>query len=268
MITRAIDFHTHAFPDELADDAIEALEQGDAVAHLDGTTGDLLMSMDRAGIERSVICCVATKPDQFRSILDWCREIQSVRLIPFPSVHPEDPKRVERVRQVADEGFRGLKLHAYYQDFTVDDEELFPVYEELQKQDLVLVAHAGFDFAFPEDRRAEPRRLARVARQFPNLRLVASHLGGWRDWDEVEKHLVGTDIYMDTSFGAELLGIERTRNILMNHPSDRLLFGTDSPWTDQGRAVELIESMDLPSERERLLLRRNAIRLLRLEDTE
>ncbi|MEF8787993.1 MAG: amidohydrolase family protein [Planctomycetota bacterium] len=268
MITRAIDFHTHAFPDDLAEDAIEALEQGDAVAHLDGTTADLLDSMDRAGIERSVICCGATKPGQFPSIIEWCRQIQSARLIPFPSVHPDDPQAVERVRQVADEGFRGLKLHAYYQDFTVDDDDLFPIYEELQRQDLVLVAHAGFDFAFPDDRRAEPRRIAEVARQFPDLRMVASHLGGWKDWDEVEEHIVGTDIYMETSFGAELLGLERTRQILMTHPSGRLLFGTDSPWTDQVRAVELIESMDLPSERERLLLRRNAIRLLRLEDTE
>ena len=267
MITRAIDFHTHAFPDDLADEAIESLEQGEAKAHLDGTIDDLLDSMDRAGIERSVICCVATRPDQFPNIMDWCREIQSVRLIPFPSVHPDDPQALERVRQVAEEGFRGMKLHAYYQDFTVDDEDLFPLYEELQKQDLVLVAHAGFDFAFEKDRRAEPQRIAEVARHFPDLRLVASHLGGWKDWDEVERHILGTDIYMETSFGAELLGLARTRDILMNHPADHLLFGTDSPWTDQVRAVELIESMNLPSERERMLLRRNAIRLLRLEDT-
>ena len=266
MITRAIDFHTHAFPDDLAHEAIEELEQGEAEAHLDGTTDDLLDSMDRAGVERSIICCVATKPEQFTSIMEWCRNIRTPRLIPFPSVHPDDPHAVEHVREVADAGFRGMKLHAYYQDFTVDDEDLFPIYEELQKQDLTLVAHAGFDFAFDADRRAEPRRIAAVAERFPGLPIVASHLGGWKDWDQVVEHIVGRDIYMETSFGAELLGLERTREILMEHPANRLLFGTDSPWTDQARAVELIESMDLPSERERMLLRRNAIRLLRLED--
>jgi len=58
-----IDFHTHAFPDELAARAIPFLEEeGNVKAWLDGTAADLLRSMDRAGIERSVICSIATRP--------------------------------------------------------------------------------------------------------------------------------------------------------------------------------------------------------------
>ena len=265
MSRNAIDFHTHAFPDDLAEHAIGELTQGGAEPFLDGTTADLLRSMDEAGIDRSVICCIATKPDQFASILNWCKDIASERLIPFPSVHPEDPKAPERVRQVADEGFRGMKLHAYYQDFRLDEERLFPIYEELQRQGLVLVAHTGYDFAFPREKRAEPERIVAITERFPELSFVSSHLGAWRDWDAVEEHMVGRNIYMETSFGAELLGVERTKEILLSHPPDRLLFGTDSPWTDQERALELLESMDLPPDLEAKIMRENAAKLLGLE---
>ena len=76
-------------------------------AYLDGTIGDLLRSMDRTGIEKSVICCIATKPEQFEPILRWCGQIRSDRLIPFPSVHPADPALVDHIRRVAERGISG-----------------------------------------------------------------------------------------------------------------------------------------------------------------
>ena len=57
-----IDFHTHVFPDFLAPRAIGLLEdEGDVTACLDGTVGALIRSMDRAGIDGSVVATIATK---------------------------------------------------------------------------------------------------------------------------------------------------------------------------------------------------------------
>jgi len=85
-----IDFHAHAFPDALAERAIAHLEkEGNAKAFLDGKVSSLLASMDSAGIERAVVCSIATKPEQFAPILKWSREIASQRIIPLPSVHPK-----------------------------------------------------------------------------------------------------------------------------------------------------------------------------------
>ena len=81
-----IDFHTHAFPDRVATAAIPALEaEGNIRAHLDGTVAGLLASMDRAGIDQSVVCSIATRPEQFEPILHWSRAIRSERIIPLPS---------------------------------------------------------------------------------------------------------------------------------------------------------------------------------------
>jgi len=261
MIT---DFHTHAFPDGLAARAIQALEAetGDVKAHLDGRLASLLASMDRAGIGRAVICSIATRPEQFEAILKWSEQIASERIVPFPSVHPRDPQARERIRRVRAAGFLGVKLHPYYQDFVLDEEALWPVYEELQKQGLILVCHTGFDIAFPRVRRCDPARIAEVRRRFPELLFVATHAGGWEDWDEVRARLLGRPIYMEISFSLEVLPRAAARALLLEHPAEYLLFGTDSPWQDQAAALALVRGLDLGAEREAALLERNAERLL------
>ena len=259
-----VDFHTHAFPDDLVASAMRTLlaEAPGIRAYCDGSVGDLIRSMDETGIARSVLCCIATKPKQFDSILRWCHGIRSDRLIPLPSVHPEDPDRLERVRQIKARGFLGLKMHPYYQNFYVAEDRMLPFYEEVSQQGLLLVMHTGFDIAFPRDRRADPEMLLRIVTAFPQLRLVTTHLGGWQQWEEVRRHLLGRPIYMEISFGMQDLPSAVAREMLLSHPEAYLLFGTDSPWTDQRETLSLLEGLNLPRSRLDGILSRNAARLL------
>lgn len=258
-----IDFHTHAFPDELAARAMRVLEkEGGIDAHLDGRVSTLLSSMDRCGIEKSVVCSIATKPAQYDSIIAWSKKIMSDRILPFPSLHPDDPDYADRIRRIKEEGFKGIKFHPYYQDFVVDDERLFPLYEEITVSGLIVLMHTGFDFAFDRERIADPQRILNVVNRFPGLKIVTSHLGAWDDWDEVERLLAGKSIYMEISFALDLLEKERAREIILKHPKDRILFGTDSPWTGQEATLSLFLNLRLGQEIEQLVLRDNAERLL------
>jgi predicted TIM-barrel fold metal-dependent hydrolase len=263
MNNAIIDFHAHAFPDAIAARAISQLEHGGGVkAFLDGTVSALLASMDSAGIRTSVICSIATRPEQFDPILKWSKAIASPRMVPLPSIHPKGPDPVGQARQVAEAGLRGIKLHPYYQDFNVDDEVLFPLYRALDELGLFVVCHTGFDFAFPRQRRADPVRILRVLDRVPSLRLITSHMGAWDDWDEVEKHLLGKPITMDISLSMELLGRERARAMLSAHPADRILFGSDSPWSSQSETIGLLRSLGLGGELETKILGENADSLL------
>lgn len=262
-----IDFHTHAFPDGLARRAVQALlEEGrkkyNVQAYLDGRISSLLTSMDQSGIEKSVICSIATKPSHFDPIMTWSRQINSNRIIPFPSLHPESPEAVKQVKHIKAEGFKGVKFHPYYQEFVIDEKRLSPIYEELQKQGLIVVMHTGFDLAFERTRRCDPIKILKVLEAFPELKLVTTHLGAWEDWDEVERHLSGKKIYMEISFSLDCMPKETARRIIMNHPKDHILFGTDSPWADQGKAVEQLKGLELGKEMEDRILWGNALKLL------
>jgi len=266
MKHRTIDFHTHAFPEALAPRAMQALlaEAPGIKAYLDGTLAALLRSMDQAGIEKSVVCCIATKPEQFEPILRWCGEFRSDRLIPFPSVHPADPVRADHIRQIRGEGFQGIKLHPFYQDFFADEDRMFDFYEEVVRQDLLLVMHTGYDIAFPRVRRADPQKLLGIAETFPELKLVTTHLGAWQQWDEVRRHLLGRKVYMEMSFALDELGPQQARAMILGHPDGCVLFGTDSPWTDQAGTRALLENLHLPQKKLQAILADNALSLLGL----
>ncbi|HBA86221.1 MAG TPA: amidohydrolase [Verrucomicrobia bacterium] len=264
-----IDFHTHAFPDKLAERAVPALaKEANITAALDGKTSSLLQSMNRAGIEKSVICSIATRPEQFSKILEWSHAVASDRLIPFPSIHPDDPAAAAQVRRIHEEGFLGVKLHPYYQNFYLNEPRMNPVYEALQACGLILVTHTGFDIAFPRDRRCDAQQILHVIENFPELKFVATHFGAWEDWDRVENQLIGRRLYMDISFSTSYLEPGRLRRMMAAHSPDHLLFGSDSPWTGQQEEIDRVLALGLENPFLSKLLYENAARLLGLSGTD
>ena len=261
------DFHVHAFPDHLASKAVSALEkaaQQEAKAVLDGTVGDLLRSMDRAGIERSVVCSLATRPGQVVPIINWSLAVRSERIVPFGSVHPDCEDMAGEVARITASGLAGIKLHPMYQGFEADARRMWPCYSAIQREGLILVLHCGLGFASPpDDDRAHPDRVLAVHREFPDMTLVTCHMGGWRQWEAVARTLAGTDVYLETSFSFDLAPPDVLADILERHCSERILFGTDSPWQDQAVSLALVRRGLPDPEVQRQVLGSNAERLLR-----
>jgi len=263
---RIIDFHTHAFSDEFAPKAMKALtENHPEIPYFhESTISSLLKSMDNAGIEKSVICSIATKTKQFQTILDWSLQIQTDRIIPLGSVHPDDPQRDEHIKQIAQAGLKGIKMHPYYQDFYLDEDRMYKLYEQLVKNDLFLVMHTGFDIAFEYIDRAGPGKILEVLKKFPELKLITTHFGAWQQWDAVANELIGKNIYMEISFALDYLDAAMAKKMLETHPADYILFGTDSPWRKQDGTLELLRKLNLEPARMEKILFGNAKKLLRI----
>lgn len=258
-----IDFHTHAFPDQVAASAIPYLEdEGDIKALHDGRIASLLNIMDRENVAKSVICSIATRPSQFEAILSWSKQIRSDRIIPFPSFHPEDPEMLMHIGMIKENGFKGIKMHPYYQQFFLDDEKLYPAYEKISDLGLILVTHTGFDIAFPRIRRCDPRQILNIYEAFPEIKMVTTHLGAWQQWDEVEDLLAGRKIYMDISYTLNQVDSRQARRIILKHPKEYILFATDSPWSGPQDTVKHLQALELGAEREECILRKNGLALL------
>ena len=266
---RVLDCHSHAFPDAVAPSAVRALVHGarthEVAAFHDGTLSGLLDAMDRAGIERTLLYSVATKPSQVRKITDWSAAIAGDRVIPFASVHPdyEAPEQeVERVRAL---GLKGLKFHPQYMGCAPDDPRCVRIARAAAAHGLAMTFHAGHDPAFQPTDIASPRRFRALHEAVPDLRFVACHLGGWREWDEVVELLVGQDIYLDTSYSLADCPAPLLERILSRHPSTRLLFGTDSPWADSAVEVRRFRALPLSPDAMRAALWENGHRFAGLE---
>jgi len=285
-----IDIHTHAFPDEIAPRAIEALSKCSGVApHTDGTLAGLRASMRKAGIDRAVVAPIATKPAQVASINRWAaevnnrgevsRDLRSAQITKHPAakadrahhdiiclgtLHPDQEDWGPDIAQLVADGTPGVKLHPDYQLFFVDDAKVMPMYRALADAGLFLLFHAGVDIGLPPPVHCTPGRLARVLDEVPDLTVIAAHMGGYKCWDEVHRYLAGRNLFLDTCYTFADLGAERMTALIRAHGADRVLFGTDSPWTDQAAEVANIRGLDLDAAEIDALLGGNAQKLLGL----
>jgi predicted TIM-barrel fold metal-dependent hydrolase len=257
-----IDFHTHIFPDEIARKAIPQLElTSNTKACLDGTAAGLIASMRAAGISRSALMPIATKPEQVRSINTWIAAQDRAYFIPFGTLHPKFDRIEEECQRMRELGIRGIKMHSNYQDFFPDDEFMFPLYEALVRHRLILLIHAGEDLSFREIM-ASPERTARVLEQFPDLTVVAAHFGAWKQWNGVQEHLIGKNIYLDTSYTFDYLPSDVFIKMAREHGIEKILFASDSPWDDQRKEVETVMRLRLSDEEKEMIFSRNAKELL------
>ena len=258
-----IDFHTHVFPDGIVAGAISALEEKSGVkAALDGTIADLRRSMHKNGISHSVVCSIATSPKQFAPILEWSKGLMADDITPLPSVHPASPTALNEIQTIHDEGFKGVKLHPYYQDFFLDEKRLLPLFNHIATLGLFVVIHAGYDIGFKEEERANPSQIKNLLQAVPTLKLVAAHLGAWKQWDEVARELIGQDVYLDLAFVLDFLDHGQAITMLKKHPQDRILWGSDSPWEDQATALATLRSLRLGDALEEQILETNGRKLL------
>ncbi|HUS92727.1 MAG TPA: amidohydrolase family protein [Phycisphaerae bacterium] len=261
----SIDVHTHAFPDALAERAVAELERIAPVRTVgEGTTASLLASMDAAGIDASVVCTIATRPEQTGSILRWCEAVRSERIVPFASIHPDTPEPGRWVERIVAAGVRGIKLHAFYQDFRIDEPRMEGIYAAAEALGLVVQLHCGEDFSFPVDDRAGAARVARVLDRHRGLKVIAAHMGGWRMWEQSERWLVGRDVFFETSYSLVDLGPERAADMIRRHGVERVLFGTDWPWSRQAEDVAVLRGLALADADREKVLGANAAALLGL----
>lgn len=118
----------------------------------------------------------------------------------------------------------------------------------------------------------------RALDQVGPMTLILAHMGGWRNWDQVEALLPDTSVYLDTSYSLGNLaplddGFYRPEDLPMMPQEQflrmvrtfgphRILFGTDSPWQSQTDAVAAICALPLTQEEQDGILGGNAQRLL------
>lgn len=260
-----IDIHTHCFPQNLAARAVGILAEKSGIpAYTDGTIENLKKSMHLAGIGLSVLQPIATKPEQTEAINRWVVGLNEKNIIGFGTIHPDYSHWKDEIKWLAGNGIKGVKFHPDYQDFFVDEERLFPIYQFLFEAGFILLFHAGIDIGIPGPCHCPPSRLKNVLDLFPGSKIIAAHMGGYLSWNEVEKHLVGSEVYLDTSYSFKDLGAAPMERLIRAHGTGKILFGSDSPWSDQSREVENIKSLNLSSEEISMILGGNAGRLLRL----
>ena len=177
-------------------------------------------------------------------------------------------------------GLKGIKIHPVYQDTNLDDAKFMQILYRAAELDLIVVTHAGLDIGFPDVVRCSPQMIRHVVEEIGNFKLVAAHMGGWKNWRDVLEFLSDTNIFIDTAFStgemvaradvaklaydAKLLDAAQFMTFVKVFGADRILFGTDSPWSQQQVSRDFIENLPLTDADKSKILGDNAVKLLQL----
>lgn len=276
---QVIDFHTHTFPDAIAARAIAGMQANSHAAALGtGTLAGLLDSMEKAGISRSVVLPVATNPLKISSINDsnMARE-QSQQVVFFGAMHPDAENWKEELDRLAAAGVPGIKIHPQYQGVDITDIRYLRILDHAASLGLLTVMHAGDEIAYPGLVRCSPEMVRSVCDRLGNIPLVLAHMGGWKNWRRVAENLADTGCYLDTAISLgqivpiddhyspadlPLLCGDDFIHLVRTFGSQRILFGTDSPWADQAEEIRKISSLPLTEAELENIFFRNATRLL------
>ena len=280
-----IDMHTHTFPDPLAPVVLDKLQAAArAKIYIAGTNQALQDSMRRAKVDYSVILPVATNARQPHKLNLSAAEInehsRETGLISFGAMHPEDPNWYDELQFLAQQGFRGIKLHPAYQGPYFDDIRYLRIIGRAAELGLVVTVHAGLDIGVPGPAKVTPDNVLRVLRETGTDKLILAHMGGWMIWDQVLERLAGQPVYLDTSFSFGRVNphpdYPRTEDelqlgdtplllrLIRAHGASRVLFGSDSPWGDQAADLDLLRGPDLTGDALRQIEGENARTLLGL----
>lgn len=269
-----IDIHTHTFPDKIADKTIAGMEkeilkgQGFAVKHERvATVLGLIDSTVSAGIDLSVVCPVATniaQPEKINKIsAKYNEKSQDTKIFFFGAIHPDCENYKEIIDDIVAMDLKAIKLHPDYQKTYFDDEKYIRLMDYAANKGLGIIVHAGEDVGLPEKVHCTPDMVLNVWRHIQPEKLILAHMGGWRMWDEVEEKLIGLPFFMDTAVALNKkfpvkLSNEQFLRMVRNHGSDKIIFGTDTPWYDQKQALMDLDEIDFNDNEKVQILGENA----------
>ena len=240
-----IDFHNHI--GKSMDGPVQTLEGLKKNMRKNGVTKSVIFPTDDvrriSPVEISMELLEKTKNDKF--------------MLPFLRF---DPKRMspEKLEEMLGIGFYGVKLHSRAENFEPLDRRFFPIYRVIESSGKPLLFHVKKYHI----KRADPERIVKIARHFPKLKLVLAHFANSqpRVFEYVKKHKL-RNVYFDTSVSATEFYLKKVIKML---GSGRILFGSDSPFSDQEVELLKIKKLDTPLKAKQDILSGNAKRILGL----
>jgi predicted TIM-barrel fold metal-dependent hydrolase len=208
--------------------------------------GDRLVAkMDEAGIDTTVAVnvddvnikkmTVERIQIQNRMLGEAVRK-HSGRIIGLAGIDPRRPEATDMARVCLEEyGLRGIKYHPDH-GFDPAGPESYKVLEVLAKNKGILLSHTSPIMPHGRCKFAEPMMLSDIAVDFPEINVIAAHMGGyinWRSWAALaacQSPMHGDLAVWDTlAFKNYELFCRELRTVIDMIGPTKILFGSDAP---------------------------------------
>lgn len=184
-----------------------------------------------------------------------------IQIVPGLTVHPGDDDAVSIVQEGVDSmALRVLKLHCSVGSFTIDDPKLKPVFSFANERRLPVIVHLGHNVNGRTEAEELPS-IAQVSDDYPELPMILAHCGHHSSHAALQLMKEHPSLYADlTPVVSEFPEVDVES---LEHMSDRILFGSDTPNTaiSVTDCLNWLTGMNLSSDALSSIVGRNALRL-------
>lgn len=217
------------------------------------TVEQLLEAMQSAGVDMSVTCCQVENIDNAHTA-EVARKYPE-KLIGLAVVNPwalDGEEELERCFR--DYGFRGVKLNAVRFGISADRHSILDPYFQLcSKYKGVVIAHAMSDLM------SMPAKWEEMARNFPDVAVILSHMGIPAMVDSALKIARRTrNIYLNTA----VCFAPVIKRAIEEVGPEKIVFASDTPYGSMRQEIEKIRFVTSDEGALRLILGNNAAMLL------
>jgi len=275
-----IDCHTHIFPDEMREDrktfcnrdrGFSSIYQ-DSKAKISGVE-DLIESMDRSGVERSVICGFSWSDRELVSLHNqYLMESASRypdRLIVFISLHFSDPDwSGEELERRLKQGAKGVgEVAFYHRGMTSRDIDFMnPVLRKMEREKIPLLLHTNelIGHTYPGKGETPLEIFYEFILSFPHLPILLAHWGGGLPFYELmpEVSRAMAHVYYDTAASPYLYS-RRIYSVMREIVGiEKILFGSDYPLIGPRRYFKELEESGLSRRDREKILGENFLRII------
>lgn len=216
---------------------------------------EVIKDMNRAKVDK--VCLIgyvmkpvgAYKPDLIEYIAQAIDKYPN-RLIGFVTVDPLGGlKAVQEIEKAVNKfGFKGVKILPAYNYVAINDRRIWPIYEKAQELRIPVLVHTGLS-SLPLAKTLDynnPLLLEDVAIDFPELKLIAAHIGNPWIGETLAMMLRFKNIYTDLANWARvpLFLLAQTLVRAKNDGSiNRVLWGSDYPENDFAPEIEVYQKL-------------------------
>ncbi|MHA1732059.1 MAG: amidohydrolase family protein [Promethearchaeota archaeon] len=229
-----VDAHAHVFPDRLFGAIWRYFEENYWHVEYKYNGDQVAGFFDVVGVEHFTTLNYAHRPNISAEMNAFTRDFcdRHPNAIPIGTVHPGDDD-LSGVAETALTSYdlEGFKFQLLVTDFYITDERLTPVYDLVEREDKVLVFHAGTGPA--ANRYVGVRHFEKWLERYPDIRTQVAHLGCF----EYAEFFALLDDHPNLVLDSAMILVDHDlfpsrftlpHDALLEH-EDQLLFGSDFP---------------------------------------
>jgi predicted TIM-barrel fold metal-dependent hydrolase len=234
---------------------------------------EFINQMDEAKIDKATLVVAAQKGVPVRPMNEMVAKLLKEyreRFIGFAGFDPNNgTQSVNEIEYaIKDLGFSGLKSVASFVELDINDKAFYPCYSKAEELGIPILMHTGSAIIKGvRGKYVQPLMVDDVAFDFPDLKIICAHLGGWQYMDVIGMLVHHSNVFADISFWSlnpSYVDIVPW-SLLETTVSDKILFGSDYPVSQTPKeAVEAIKRLPISQDFKEKILGKNASKILRL----